>query len=48
MHPEAPAFTGLELVDGGYVEVATAHGDELVQAVSPFPVRLVPAGLLDD
>lgn len=46
--PEVPSVVVLELVDGGYVEAATAHGDEVVEVVRPFPVRLVPAQLRDD
>jgi hypothetical protein len=38
-------LTVLELVAGGYREVATVHGDEAFDATRPFPIRIVPAEL---
>ena len=46
--PDAPSVVVLELTDGGYVEVASAHGAEAVEVERPFRVRLVPAELRDD
>lgn len=46
--PDVPSLTVLELEDGRYVERATVAGDEPFHATVPFPVTVVPAGLLDD
>jgi Uma2 family endonuclease len=46
--PDEPSVTVLELQEGAYVEVARVAGREAVELSSPFPVRLVPAELLDD
>ena len=46
LDPDAPSLTVLELVDGVYVEVAVATGDEAYDAVLPFPVRVVPSALV--
>jgi hypothetical protein len=35
-----------ELLDGAYVEVARADGDEGADVISPFAVRVVPSGLI--
>lgn len=43
--PDAPSFVAYELVDGRYVEVAHARGDETAEVAAPFPVRVVPAEL---
>jgi Uma2 family endonuclease len=43
--PDAPLVTALELVEGRYVQVASAAGDEVLEVSRPFPVRLVPAEL---
>jgi Uma2 family endonuclease len=40
-----PAITALTLVDGGYVETASATGDAVFTADEPFPVRLRPSDL---
>lgn len=48
MDPDVPAVTVLELRDGSYAEVAHVEGAESVDLSLPFPVRLVPAELLDD
>lgn len=45
--PDEPSVTVLELADGAYVEVARASGGEAVEVQRPFPLRLVPAYLLD-
>ncbi len=44
--PDEPAVTVLELVDGTYVERRHAAGDQPVEVLLPFPVRLVPADLV--
>lgn len=45
--PKHPSLRILELgANGEYVEVANAVGDEPVELVHPFPVRLVPDELL--
>ena len=41
--PEAPSITALELVDGQYVTVGEATGDQAVTLEKPFPVTIVPA-----
>ena len=41
--PAAPSITALELVDGQYVTVAEATGDQAVTLEKPFPVTIVPA-----
>lgn len=43
--PDAPSITILELVDGRYANVATAHGDQTIEVATPFPVRLNPTDL---
>jgi Uma2 family endonuclease len=45
--PLEPSLTAWELRDGSYVEVARVRGDEPFDATLPFPVRIVPAQLLD-
>jgi len=44
--PEAPSITALELVDGGYVTVAEATGDQAVTFEKPFTVTVIPAALI--
>jgi Uma2 family endonuclease len=44
--PDEPSLTVLELVDGAYMEVASAVGDEAYAADEPFSVRVVPADLI--
>jgi Uma2 family endonuclease len=46
--PEHATVTVLELREGVYVEVANLQGDEAFEVSEPFPVRLVPAELLED
>ena len=46
LDPEVPSLTVLELREGAYAEVAAATGDEVLSAMRPFPVRLVPAELV--
>lgn len=43
--PDAPSITILELTDGRYAQVATAHGDQTIEVSTPFPLKLNPAGL---
>jgi Uma2 family endonuclease len=44
---EPGALTAFELTDDGYRQLAHVTGDEPFDARSPFPVRIVPARLLD-
>src|SRR6476646_7973580 len=44
--PDAPSITVLELVDGQYVTVAEATGEQVVTLEKPFPVTIVPAALI--
>jgi Uma2 family endonuclease len=44
--PDGPSLTVLHLEDGRYVEAATVTGEEAFDATFPFPVRVVPAALL--
>ncbi|MGS0686227.1 Uma2 family endonuclease [Nakamurella sp. GG22] len=44
--PEEPSILALELVDGSYVTVGAATGDDPVTLDKPFPVTIVPADLL--
>ncbi len=44
--PLVPSLTVFELRDGAYLELAMVSGDQEYVAVAPFPVRIVPAGLL--
>lgn len=46
LDPEVPSLTALELVEGSYVEVATATGADTFTATRPFPVTVVPADLV--
>lgn len=46
--PGEPSVLVLELRDGVYEQVAHVHGDEVYEALLPFPVRLVPSELPDD
>ena len=43
--PFAPSITILELADGRYAQVATAHGDQTIEVSAPFPVSLNPTDL---
>ncbi|TDU91645.1 Uma2 family endonuclease [Kribbella voronezhensis] len=45
--PMAEQLTVLELVDGHYVERAVVKGSDAFEAELPFPVRVVPAELVD-
>ncbi len=45
--PLVPSVRAWALRDGAYVEVGSAQGDEELVLQAPFPVRLVPARLLD-
>jgi len=44
--PNEPSFMAYDLVDGRYVEVAHARGDETAEVATPFPVRVVPSALV--
>ena len=41
--PVGPGITVLELVEGRYVEVARAAGDESIEVTAPLPMRLTPS-----
>ncbi len=43
--PLAPAIMLLELTDGRYAQVASAHGAQTIEVAAPFPVTLNPADL---
>jgi Uma2 family endonuclease len=43
---ELPSLRCWSLRDGGYTEVATARGNETVELVDPFALRLCPADLV--
>jgi Uma2 family endonuclease len=45
--PVEPRLTVLHLEDGRYVEHATVAGNEAYEATVPFPVRVIPARLLN-
>ncbi len=45
--PEPEQLTVLELVDGHYIEWAVVKGTDAFDAELPFPVRIVPAELVD-
>ena len=45
--PDEPSIIVLELLGGSYVEVARVSGAQSCEGTQPFPVRLVPAELLD-
>lgn len=45
--PDEPSLVAWELEDGVYVERARALGEDAVALSAPFPVRVVPAALLD-
>lgn len=44
--PEGPSILALELIDGRYVTVGAATGDEPVTLDKPFTLTVVPADLL--
>lgn len=44
--PDAPSVTVLELVDGAYQDVVSAHGDEPLAVERPFPLTVVPDELV--
>jgi Uma2 family endonuclease len=44
--PATPSVTVFELVRGEYEQVAEVTGVDAFEATQPFPVRIVPAGLL--
>jgi Uma2 family endonuclease len=45
--PREPSIVALELLDGAFVEIGRASGEESLSLTSPFPVTVVPARLLD-
>jgi len=46
VEPDVPAVTAYRLVAGTYVESGRAEGAEELRLTEPFPVVVVPAGLL--
>ena len=44
--PEQPSIDALALVDGGYVPLGEAIGDQVLTLDQPFPVTVRPADLL--
>jgi Uma2 family endonuclease len=44
---DVPSLRILELVEGDYVEVAYAEGEQSLNIAKPFPVTVVPARLLE-
>lgn len=46
--PDLPAITAWSLFDGSYVEVASATGDQQLNATEPFEISVVPANLVAD
>jgi len=44
--PGEPSITVWELLDGRYVEVGRAEGDQGLALTQPFPVRIVPRELV--
>lgn len=44
--PVVPSITAWDLVDGAYVEVARAEGDQAVTLTAPFTVTVTPSALL--
>jgi hypothetical protein len=44
--PAEARLIAWELVNGEYRQVADSHGDEVFEATTPFPVRVVPAELV--
>ncbi len=45
--PDAVSVTVLELQKGVYVEVGVAVGEQAIEVTAPYPMRIVPAALLD-
>lgn len=43
--PVAPSVTILELVEGHYLELASAHGDQTIEVATPFRITVNPAHL---
>src|SRR6478672_6717532 len=44
--PEAPSITALDLVDGRYVTVGEATGDQALTVEKPYPITIVPTKLI--
>ncbi|PZS23111.1 MAG: hypothetical protein DLM60_03270 [Pseudonocardiales bacterium] len=44
--PAMPSLNALDLVEGHYVEVGCASGEQTWQAQRPFPVTIAPAALV--
>jgi Uma2 family endonuclease len=44
--PEAPSITALDLVDGRYVTVGQATGDQALTVEKPYPITIVPTKLI--
>jgi Uma2 family endonuclease len=45
--PLEPSIQAWDLLDGGYVDVGRARGDEVLSLTSPFPCQVRPSDLLD-
>ena len=45
--PDVPSLTVLQLEDGRYVDKALVTENEVYEAAFPYPVAIVPAGLLE-
>jgi hypothetical protein len=45
--PDEPSLTAWQLRGGEYVEVAHVVGDQEFEAVTPYPVRIIPARLVE-
>lgn len=43
--PKEPSFIAYDLIDGQYVEVVHARGDEIAEVAAPFPVRIIASAL---
>ena len=43
---EVPSLAVLELVDGAYIQIATASGADRLVIERPFPLTVVPADLM--
>ncbi len=45
--PDIPAIEAYELADGKYTLTVTVRGEHPLEAVRPFPVTIIPDGLVD-
>lgn len=44
--PERPAITAWQLIEGGYVEVASVEADQALRVEALFPLALAPSDLV--